>query len=239
MKSIMEEASSIFKAIEKAWLRAEKPQSFSVKVLEEQTKNFIGMTVKPAKVALLFEEPVENEAKEILKQSSRNQSQPLQSKRLQHEPSARQPRERINSSRDNSSNNNRSEQREQRIDRRNEQRTQVRPRPVNNQESVTSPSAQTEEHNTPRSRDTSWDAAVVQDVVTWLNGTLTHLFHNPPAITHTVEAEQLVITFDRHLTPDSSQERLLLSSLAHLLMQAMRHQQKEKARGLRVLLKIA
>lgn len=50
----MEEASSIIKAIEKAWNRAGSPKEFSVKIFEEPQKNFIGLTVKPAKIALLF-----------------------------------------------------------------------------------------------------------------------------------------------------------------------------------------
>lgn len=56
MKSIVEEASSIFKAIEAAWIRADKPSEFSVKVFEEPEKNFFGMVTKSAKIALLFKE---------------------------------------------------------------------------------------------------------------------------------------------------------------------------------------
>lgn len=54
MKSIMEEASTVVKAISKAWEHAQKPVNFSVKVLEEPQTNFFGMTVKPAKIALFF-----------------------------------------------------------------------------------------------------------------------------------------------------------------------------------------
>ncbi len=56
MKSLVEEASSIAKAIEKAWERAGKPQSFSVKIYETGEKNFLGFTKKPAKVGIFFEE---------------------------------------------------------------------------------------------------------------------------------------------------------------------------------------
>ena len=56
MKSIMEEASSVIKAIEKGWIQAGKPQEFTIKVFEEATKNFIGMTVRPAKIAIFFQE---------------------------------------------------------------------------------------------------------------------------------------------------------------------------------------
>lgn len=71
MKSIMEEASSISKAIEKGWIRAGKPQSFSIKVLEQPEKNFFGFTKKPAKIALFFSEeqslPVKSERREQAK----------------------------------------------------------------------------------------------------------------------------------------------------------------------------
>lgn len=56
MKSIMQEDSSIAKAIEKAWIKAEKPQSFSIKILEEPERNFFGITVKSAKIAFFFDE---------------------------------------------------------------------------------------------------------------------------------------------------------------------------------------
>ncbi len=56
MKSLVEEASSIFKALEKAWERAGKPESFSVKIFEEPVKTFFGFTKKDAKVGLFFEE---------------------------------------------------------------------------------------------------------------------------------------------------------------------------------------
>lgn len=56
MKSIMEEASSILKAIEKCWTRAGKPQEFSVKILEKPEKYFFGLCKKPAKVALLYKD---------------------------------------------------------------------------------------------------------------------------------------------------------------------------------------
>lgn len=56
MKSLVEEASSIAKAIEKAWERAGKPSSFSVKIYETGEKNFLGFTKKSAKVGIFFEE---------------------------------------------------------------------------------------------------------------------------------------------------------------------------------------
>ena len=54
MKSIIEQASSIMKAIEKAWNQAEQPLEFSIKIFEKEERNFFGMSVKPAKVGIFF-----------------------------------------------------------------------------------------------------------------------------------------------------------------------------------------
>jgi hypothetical protein len=56
MKSIMEEASSISKAIDQAWNRAGKPTEFTVKILETPERNLFGLTTKSAKIALFFDE---------------------------------------------------------------------------------------------------------------------------------------------------------------------------------------
>ncbi len=59
MKSIMEEASSVAKAIENGWARAGKPQEFTVKVFEEAQTSFFGLfTSKPAKIGLFFQESI-------------------------------------------------------------------------------------------------------------------------------------------------------------------------------------
>lgn len=56
MKSIIEEASSIGKAIETAWMQAGKPSEFTVRIFEESQKNMFGFTSKPAKIGIFFEE---------------------------------------------------------------------------------------------------------------------------------------------------------------------------------------
>ncbi len=57
MKSLIEEATSVEKAIEKAWTRAGKPHTFSVKIFEEPETNFFGfLTKKSAKVGIFFDE---------------------------------------------------------------------------------------------------------------------------------------------------------------------------------------
>ena len=55
MKSIVEEASSIGKAIEQAWIRAGSPVDFSVKIFEESQRNMFGLTTQSAKIGLFFD----------------------------------------------------------------------------------------------------------------------------------------------------------------------------------------
>jgi len=87
MKSIMEEASSVFKAVEKAWTQAGKPQEFSIKVFEEPVKNFLGFTTKPAKIAIFFEDKPQPRAQH----TSRPHPQPRKPAPASHTPHAPAP----------------------------------------------------------------------------------------------------------------------------------------------------
>ncbi len=52
MKSIIQEASTLSKAIQKGWIKAGKPTLFSIKIMQEPSKNFIGMTMQTAKIVV-------------------------------------------------------------------------------------------------------------------------------------------------------------------------------------------
>lgn len=79
MKSIMEEASSISKAIETAWNRAGQPAEFTVKILELPQTSFFGLkTSKSAKIAFLFNEATTSvKAKDHSSQQRQSQQRPV------------------------------------------------------------------------------------------------------------------------------------------------------------------
>lgn len=57
MKSVIQEGSSLVKAIEEGWKKAGKPTEFSVKIYQEAEYGFLGLgTKKNAKVCIFFEE---------------------------------------------------------------------------------------------------------------------------------------------------------------------------------------
>ena len=76
MKSIIQEASTINKAIEQAWIRADKPKEFSIKVYEEEEKNFLGITTRSAKIGIFFEEKVIQRPKRFIRRPQ--QRRPIQ-----------------------------------------------------------------------------------------------------------------------------------------------------------------
>ncbi|MFA5074651.1 MAG: hypothetical protein WC436_00945 [Candidatus Babeliales bacterium] len=79
MKLMLQEASSVIKAIEKVWENSGKPQEFSIKILEFGEKNFLGMTKKSAVVSISYdpkkqpklEEKEENRIKEVIQRKER------------------------------------------------------------------------------------------------------------------------------------------------------------------------
>lgn len=54
MKSVVVEGSTVAKAIELAWLKAEKPEEFFIRVLQEHSSGFLGFGGQKAKVVLFF-----------------------------------------------------------------------------------------------------------------------------------------------------------------------------------------
>lgn len=204
----MQEASSIFKAVEKAWERAEKPTSFSIKVLEEPVKNFFGMTVKSAKIALYFDESP-------AQQKPKNQQQPQPQMKKQHiQPQHPQQKE---------------------VKRTNPQPKQQPSSSVREQQPKTQPQ-QTTVQQVQAVYNNSWVPSMVAAADTWTQGMLQH-FGKQARYTLTPHNNQLVIAFSEPLL-ETGKDKLFFSSLAYLLMQAIRYQFKSDARGLKVLLTV-
>lgn len=54
MKSVVVEASTVAKAIEVAWLKADRPEEFFIRVLQEHNSGFLGFGAQKAKVVFFF-----------------------------------------------------------------------------------------------------------------------------------------------------------------------------------------
>jgi predicted RNA-binding protein Jag len=68
MKSLLQEGSSIVKAVEKAWSDAGMPSEFTVKILHEGEKNFLGFSKAPAIVSIIYDP--QKQTKKIVERSN-------------------------------------------------------------------------------------------------------------------------------------------------------------------------
>jgi predicted RNA-binding protein Jag len=75
MKSVVQEASTIGKAIEQGWKTAGEPRNFSIKILEIPQHNFLGFSTKSAKVAIVFDENAPREGTPREKRELREREQ--------------------------------------------------------------------------------------------------------------------------------------------------------------------
>jgi len=72
MKSILQEGNSIERAIDKAWNQAGKPKEFTIKILEEGERNFLGLSRRPAIVTIFYKPEKATAPQQGSEKSSRN-----------------------------------------------------------------------------------------------------------------------------------------------------------------------
>lgn len=92
MKSVIQESSSLSKAIEQGWIKAGKPREFTIKIFQEAKKNFFGFTTIPAKIGIFFRETFDNKESQQKPQQRHSQSQSY--RQPQHQQTQNQPKRR-------------------------------------------------------------------------------------------------------------------------------------------------
>jgi predicted RNA-binding protein Jag len=218
----MQEASSIAKAIEKGWDKAGRPVEFTVKVFEEPQKNFIGMTTKPAKIALFFDEA------KLKRPETKGSSEESKRTIERREPVA-----------------DRTRPVRKPLAPRQESRPEIRPLPTRQepsrsetqrQESSSEVRREQIERRQPRVAAVNWSADMMQTVQEWLTQVLIILGRSD--INCTVEADEnlLKVNFSASILDNSSKDKLLFRSFAFLLMQLLRNKARKRLRGLKIVL---
>lgn len=79
MKSILQEDSSVCKAIAKAWDSCQRPSEFTVKILSVEEKNLFGFVKKPAVISISY--LPEKRTLNIKKEENKNEKVLLQNKK--------------------------------------------------------------------------------------------------------------------------------------------------------------
>ncbi|MFI5333252.1 MAG: Jag N-terminal domain-containing protein [Candidatus Babeliales bacterium] len=218
MKSIMEEASSVIKAIEKGWVQAGKPQEFTIKVFEEATKNFLGITTKPAKIAIFFQESF-TKSTEPSAHALGNQTE-----RQRRTPHEKQPA----------------------FTKHGEKRAERNPRhAATGQEknptftktsSDMSASKQTGEPKTKNIEKETWTPEMVTAAQGWMQGILRSLDKQQLHFSTDVKNYYLKISITTPVFDDADKEKALFRNCAYLIMQSLRNKFKKSFRGFKVIL---
>jgi predicted RNA-binding protein Jag len=260
MKSIVEEASSIAKAIEKSWTRAGKPREFSIKIFEDAEKNFLGMTTKPAKIAIFFEESATSinapATRTVKPQAAYEQKREHQREQPRPQPSERPDRR---EQRQSAPAQERPE-RPERMDRQERQERPARPdrreqelrnqRPERDQERNKDRQQQPRDmqrDQTPKPqvddatgekapKRNGWTPEMVDIADLWVHGTLKAMNVGHATFTSHVAGNSLRYTFNKSITESEDKERLLFSSFANLILATLRSKFKREFRYLKVVL---
>lgn len=217
MKSIIQEASSIAKAVEEGWIKAQKPQQFSVKILEEAEKNFLGLTKKSAKVAIFFDEP------QVTKPAEHRPAQ--QAPRQQHQQRPQQRPVQEKSSYAKATDDRQLSQRPQQAQKQQPQQ------PTQTAENVAQAPAQPKKQFEPL-----WNQAMVDRTQQWMQEAFKH--SNNGHIQFTVEPQKfhLRITLSAPILPDPDKEKQLLASFSALILETLKRSFKMSLRGHKIVL---
>lgn len=207
MKSIMQEASSVIKAIEKGWENAGKPKEFSVKIFEEPKKNFIGMTVQSAKIAIFFDEKL-SFVKEIEKEKAPliKKSEPILKTQQKKETFAKPEKIEFKEI----------HKAEPTIQTKQDQKEK--------------------EREATKAQKIVWTPEMITIAKQWLSEILKSLNLSSVDFSTQTSHYQLMINFNKPLLENDEKEQQLLRSFSLLLIQTLRHKLKRPLRGFKIIM---
>ncbi len=231
MKSVLHEASTILKAIEKAWEASGKPSEFNVKILEQGAKKLLFFTDKPAIVSIAFDP-------KYLQKQVVNNALP---ERISHQNSRGG-----NNLQDTTPHKNKPRQQES----VNRHQSQQRPTPPQRPAVPLQPQArkQQEQRPSPQNNGPSMEASSgqFQQLVAWTpelaSIAITELkeilkiMGITTSFQQKIDQKTLTLTFAAPLLENKDEERLLFISLSYLLIQSTKKYEKKKLRGFHLVL---
>lgn len=235
MKSMLHEASSVTKAIEKAWADAGKPTEFAIKVLESGEKNFLGLSKRPAIVSITYEPRKQGGGQQgssrsqersrggvYLRPTSGGQSQPKQAHtqsntQLKDKPLQRQLPNKKNDT------------------------PVVQPKPAPmpmrpiqpQQQKPVKEVAKTLEQPELLVWQDEWVAFVAKDLKELLA-----LWGSASAFSTKIDKKNLTITLEEHLHADAMEERNVFMAFSYVLVQFLKRNYKKKFRGFQLILMV-
>lgn len=223
MKSIIQEASTISKAIEQAWQDSGKPQEFSIKILELPERNFIGMTVRSAKIAFIFNGI-------ITKQAEQSSTRPAPRQTYERKGYAPRQREHVQPKREHFArpHNHDNEQTSHHVPTHHE-------RDVYEKQNIEKQRFE-KQGSEKRRYESLWSDDIIAFTRTWFGDVLKNMKNDNISFTIEPQNYYLRITLSRPVLADSDQEKHLLASLSLLLFSTVKKEFRKALRGHKVVL---
>ncbi|MFA6527065.1 MAG: Jag N-terminal domain-containing protein [Candidatus Babeliales bacterium] len=211
MKSMLHEASSVIKAVEKAWKDSGKPKEFTVTVLEQGEKNFLGFTKHPAVVSITYDPHRQGQRTNRPSNVQRQHPKEAQSQQKGNRVSLGDTKNRLQ-------NNNRPL-------RNQAEPTQLpmTPRPVADQRK-------------DQQEYTTWIPEWADLISGWLKEIMLPMGMGNIPFSYKIDRRVLTITFEQNLLDQAEEERILFISLSYLLIQFLKKKYKKKFRGFHLLI---
>lgn len=232
MRSILLEASSIERAIDKAWNEAGKPREFTIKVHDEGERNFLGFSRRPARLSILFVPQRDESASRSSRGRSRNNNENRRS-------GDRNDRNDRNDRRYNS----RSSDRNDRNDRNDRSSGSSDRRPSRSDSPTRYPADSTK--NTGASSNVSASSASQDWRGEWEKYVITTVRDIVKLMDITIPFEaqrddkMLTLTFKKRVLEDAEEQHMLFASLSYLSIQFLKRHYKNRFLGYRVLITCA
>lgn len=229
MKSIIEEASSIIKAIEKGWASAGKPTEFTVKILEQPAYNFLGFNTKPAKISFFFDDRTITAS--IEKQSRGESKKPDFAKAV---PST------VNANRRDNKQQAKPVSRREEPHVREEQKprhateNKAQERGVQSKKPERTPQVQQSKELKSGSTASIWNQETVNMARDWVQDFLYAIQKNNIKFTTNAQNHILKIDFSASITSNNQKELMLFKNAAHLLMSSLRNVTSSELKQLKV-----
>lgn len=209
MKSMLNEASSVAKAVEKAWTDAGKPTEFSIKVLEVGEKNFIGFSKKPAVISITFD---------ARKQTARSHEAGKNQERRTHEQNPKG-----------------NKQLKPQVENHTTQKLPIKKDAAKLVQQKHPKEVVKEKSTTDHVELTTWQDDMVAFVDAELK-TLLALWGMNLAFAIKVDKKALMVTLDGHLHSDAAEERNVFMSFSYILVQLLKRHFKKKFRGFQLII---
>jgi predicted RNA-binding protein Jag len=215
MKSMLQEGTSLAKAIEKAWESSGKPSEFIIKILETPQKNFLGFVKRPAVVSLTYD------LKKPGVQTINNTKNYYKDQRNPVRTGPQQPVKQFDKFQQNRKDQKPDLRPDFRQDKNKQQTNLDQLRPLAEK---------------PQIQDEQWTQEHISSASNYLKELTLLLTDN--SVNFSTKADRKLLTFslEKPLLDSPDEERPLLISFSFLIIQFLKKQYKKKFRGYQLII---